>query len=205
MSWCVYEHICPDGKRYIGITGEDIPSNRWRNGFGYETQPLFFKEIVKQGWANISHNILYEDLSEDEAKRIEEKMIRELVSLDRDLVLNRIHNPMPKMSNSSWVENRITPETIDKYAVKFSFLNDDWLIPYESLVDYPPFTSQVRYGYVDLVYYNLIDGESRTSLYRIPYPHSVGTFSELWDFLRAGAKGEWLNDVHKPIQKEVSA
>lgn len=33
--YTVYMHICPNGKRYIGITGL-YPKDRWKNGANYK-------------------------------------------------------------------------------------------------------------------------------------------------------------------------
>lgn len=34
--WVVYKHTFPNGKVYIGITGQE-PYKRWKYGNGYET------------------------------------------------------------------------------------------------------------------------------------------------------------------------
>lgn len=76
-NWTVYEHICPNGKRYIGITSQKI-KKRWQNGRGYEKghgKSLFSKAIKKYGWDNINHNILFNDLTEKEAKWLENYLI----------------------------------------------------------------------------------------------------------------------------------
>lgn len=65
--YCVYEHIFPNGKRYIGITSQDV-SKRWQNGHGYDTQHLMRKAINKYGWENIQHNILEDNLTKEEAQ-----------------------------------------------------------------------------------------------------------------------------------------
>lgn len=71
MAYYVYCHTFPNGKKYIGITKQE-PSRRWRNGKGYEGQPVF-NAILKYGWDNISHEILFKNLTkaEAEAKEIE--------------------------------------------------------------------------------------------------------------------------------------
>lgn len=33
-KFCVYEHLFPNGKRYIGITSKNLEA-RWENGNGY--------------------------------------------------------------------------------------------------------------------------------------------------------------------------
>lgn len=80
-SYKVYKHTCPNGKVYIGITHKSL-AERWGGGFGYETQTYFWRAIVKYGWINIKHELLYDNLTEEEAKNIEIKLIKEYKSQD---------------------------------------------------------------------------------------------------------------------------
>ncbi len=74
MGYCVYKHTAPNGKIYIGVTGRD-PEKRWgNNGSGYRTQ-VFYRAIQKYGWYNIKHEILFTNLSKDEASALERKLI----------------------------------------------------------------------------------------------------------------------------------
>jgi hypothetical protein len=68
-KFCVYEHLFPNGKRYIGITSKR-PEARWEGGTGYDKdhQPVMYNAIQKYGWDNIEHNILFTDLTEEKAK-----------------------------------------------------------------------------------------------------------------------------------------
>lgn len=74
MKFCVYRHTSPSGKVYIGITRIN-PVKRWENGHGYKNNPHFWNAIVKYGWDNFTHEILFSDLEEDEAKKIEKELI----------------------------------------------------------------------------------------------------------------------------------
>ena len=74
MSYTVYCHIFPNGKKYIGITKQDV-KRRWRNGKGYEGQPVY-NAILKYGWDNIIHKILYRGLSREEAEEKEIELIK---------------------------------------------------------------------------------------------------------------------------------
>ena len=74
MSWTVYRHITPSGKSYIGITSKK-PEHRWNNGRGYRKDTLFGKAIEKYKWENIHHNIISTDLTEKEAKWLENYLI----------------------------------------------------------------------------------------------------------------------------------
>lgn len=75
MSWTVYEHITPSGKRYIGITSRENPKQRWKCGSHYKKGSAFRGAIDKYGWNDIQHNILFNDLTEKEAKWLENYLI----------------------------------------------------------------------------------------------------------------------------------
>lgn len=72
--YCVYKHTCPNEKVYIGITQQN-PIKRWANGFGYYRNTHFYNAILKYGWDNIKHEILYCDIDEDEAYEKEIELI----------------------------------------------------------------------------------------------------------------------------------
>lgn len=74
-KFCVYKHTSPSGKCYIGITTYSV-KRRWKNGKGYPNNPYFTGAIKKYGWKNITHEILYTNISEIEAKTIEKNLIR---------------------------------------------------------------------------------------------------------------------------------
>lgn len=74
-TYTVYRHVSPDGKSYVGLTKKN-PIERWGyNGNGYHNQ-YFNKAIKKYGWDNIKHEILYTNLSLDEACQKEIDCIR---------------------------------------------------------------------------------------------------------------------------------
>lgn len=72
--WTVYFHTTPSGKRYIGITSKENAEKRWRDGKGYKNT-RFGKAIEKYGWDKIQHNIVSTDLTEKEAKWLENYLI----------------------------------------------------------------------------------------------------------------------------------
>ena len=86
MSYCVYKHTCPNGKVYIGITSGN-PLKRWANGKGYENQ-YFYRAILKYGWDNIKHEILYTDFSKEEACEKEIELIALYKSNQRECGYN---------------------------------------------------------------------------------------------------------------------
>ena len=86
--YCVYEHVFPNNKRYIGITSQDV-NRRWQNGHGYDTQYFMSKAISKYGWENIKHNILENNLTKDEAKQKERFYIDKFNTNNLDYGYNR--------------------------------------------------------------------------------------------------------------------
>lgn len=66
-EYCVYCHTNRvNGKKYIGITCMS-PKKRWANGNGYNGM-ILGRAIKKYGWDAFSHEILFNDLSEEEAR-----------------------------------------------------------------------------------------------------------------------------------------
>lgn len=78
-KWCVYAHISPNNKYYIGITSQK-PNDRWRNGRGYKHNEYFTRAINKYGWDNFQHEIIASNLTEEEAKNFEKILIAKLQS-----------------------------------------------------------------------------------------------------------------------------
>lgn len=73
-NWSVYMHTSPNDKRYVGITSRK-PTERWRNGRGYQHNTYFTNAINKYGWDNFKHEIIAENLSEESAKNMEVELI----------------------------------------------------------------------------------------------------------------------------------
>ena len=71
--FCVYKHTSPNGKSYIGITSMNPPEKRWKNGKGYSHNKYFTNAINKYGWDNFTHEIIENNLTEEEAKVLESK------------------------------------------------------------------------------------------------------------------------------------
>lgn len=70
--WKLYVHTNKlNGKKYVGITSKENINHRWRNGDGYKENPHFRSAIEEYGWDNFEHEILFDDLSESEAKLME--------------------------------------------------------------------------------------------------------------------------------------
>ena len=74
-TYTVYMHKNKiNSKVYIGITSK-LPQLRWgKNGKGYKSQ-IFYNAILKYGWDNFEHKILYTGLSNDDANSKEIELI----------------------------------------------------------------------------------------------------------------------------------
>lgn len=83
-NWCVYMHENRvNGKKYIGITSQK-PTKRWKNGEGYQSNPRFYNAIQKYGWDAFRHDILFTDLTQDEAEQLEVELIAKYETLDAE-------------------------------------------------------------------------------------------------------------------------
>ena len=81
-TYCVYLHINKiDGKKYVGQTCQ-IPEKRWKEGKGYKGCVHFFNAIIKYGWDNFEHKIVYDSLTKEEADYFEDLMINSLNTTD---------------------------------------------------------------------------------------------------------------------------
>jgi hypothetical protein len=73
-NWKVYMHILPNGLKYIGITKQQV-EKRWGYGFRYQKNRRFFHAIVKYGWDNIEHKVLFDNLTQEQAEAKEKELI----------------------------------------------------------------------------------------------------------------------------------
>lgn len=87
-KYTVYKHTTPNNKVYIGITKRPLEV-RWNYGRGYIKQEAFFNAILKYGWDNIKHDILFTGLSEKEAKNKEKALIKKYKSNNPKYGYNR--------------------------------------------------------------------------------------------------------------------
>lgn len=87
--YTVYSHTNKtNGKQYFGITCQK-PERRWGyNGNNYEECPHFWRAIQKYGWNNFEHNILYTNLTHQEACDMEISLISEHQTTNPDFGYN---------------------------------------------------------------------------------------------------------------------
>lgn len=73
-KYCIYKHVAPNGKVYIGQTYNT--KQRWsRNGNNYKNSPYFYEAIQKYGWENFRHEIILDNLTKKEADEKEKEYI----------------------------------------------------------------------------------------------------------------------------------
>lgn len=77
--YVVYMHKTPSNKVYIGITSQK-PEKRWNEGLSYNK--YFTNAIIKYGWDNIEHIIMAENLSKEDACKMEQELISKYKSTD---------------------------------------------------------------------------------------------------------------------------
>lgn len=75
----VYKHTNLENSLvYYGIADDYLA--RWNDGFGYQGNKQFWNDIVKYGWKNFKHEIIFENLSREDAKFYEGLLIQETQS-----------------------------------------------------------------------------------------------------------------------------
>lgn len=125
-NWTLYRHISPSGKIYIGITSKEV-NRRWKYGAGYSNCILFQNAIDKYGWNNITHEILFTNLSEVRAKNLEKDLIRHYKNLGisynitdgGDGHLGCSWNPSSE-TRTLWSEQRKGRKLSNEHKVKIS-------------------------------------------------------------------------------------
>ena len=128
-NYVVYKHTSPSGKVYIGITCKN-PDVRWASGFGYKQNKNFFYDIVKYGWDNFNHEILFSKLSKQEAVAKETDLIKAYKSSDLEYGYNQSENCDYHRPES--VKKRIA-ENMPKRAVNQYSINCEFIAQFISL------------------------------------------------------------------------
>lgn len=88
--YTVYKHTNKfNGKVYIGITSQK-PEQRWgNNGVNYKTSPHFYSAIQKYGWDSFEHEILFIELTKEEACLKEQELIKLYDSMNKEFGYNQ--------------------------------------------------------------------------------------------------------------------
>ena len=115
-KYCVYKHTSPNGKVYIGLTGQK-PELRWMNGNGYTGSNHFDNAIKKYGWKNMESEILHDNLTREEACEVEIEEIRKHKATDENYGYNLRYGGE---------SNVPTQETINK-IIESNVANGNWV------------------------------------------------------------------------------
>lgn len=128
LSYVLYVHTNKiNGKFYVGITCQK-PTRRWRNGNGYKNNRYFYRAIQKYGWENFKHEILYTNLTKEEAEKKEVNIIKELHSNERDYgynitkggeVIGKHSEESKRRMSESQKKKLISKETIERLREAF--------------------------------------------------------------------------------------
>ena len=87
--YTVYQHKNKiNGKVYIGITSQKLEQRWGLQGCNYKSSPHFYFAIQKYGWDNFEHNILFTDLTKEQACLKEQELIKEYNSMNREFGYN---------------------------------------------------------------------------------------------------------------------
>lgn len=114
MAYTVYCHTNKtNGKKYVGITSQK-PMDRWNNGKHYERHKAFYADIVKFGWDNFQHEILFENLTETEAQEKEVELIEAWELLNADKGYNKTRGGKTIHLNDDAIEKLRARFTGDK-------------------------------------------------------------------------------------------
>ena len=103
-KWVIYVHtLILDGRKYIGQTN-DIKA-RWKPS-AYKTCTKFYNAIQEYGWNNFSHEILYDNLTLEEANKLEEELIAKYNTINNGFNLdsgglNHLHSEETKIKMSN--------------------------------------------------------------------------------------------------------
>ena len=73
-NYKVYIHTNTiNNKQYVGITFQDV-ARRWRpDGSGYKQNKYFWNSIQKYGWNNFKHEIIADNLTKQDAEKLEQE------------------------------------------------------------------------------------------------------------------------------------
>lgn len=132
---CVYKFTFPDNSIYIGETSAD-PEDRWLNGWGYREIPRVFNAIMYFGWKNVKREIVADDLTEPQARRLELKLINEYS--ERLLAQSDLHSEddSTEADAQSELHSDASCTAIHNEAgipqALFNMENDGYIVPGES-------------------------------------------------------------------------
>lgn len=136
MAYVVYMHTNRiNGKKYIGITSQKYVTGRWHNGEGYKQQRRFYSAIKHYGWDGFVHEVLFSDLSKDEAEQKEVELIAKYrandpehgYNIENGGHTNKYTKEQRKQMSLSHIGIKRTHETRKKMSASHIGLSTKWL------------------------------------------------------------------------------
>lgn len=73
--YTVYQHIFPNGKRYIGVTRTSVERRWGYKGYNYKSQ-VVGRAIEKYGWDNINHEVFAVCDTKEQAEHLERWLVK---------------------------------------------------------------------------------------------------------------------------------
>lgn len=113
----IYKHTMPDGKCYIGQTALEKPYDRWQYGGGYRLNKRFYEDILQVGWNNMTHEILEEVATKEEATDRERYYILLYRSNEPEFGYNKSTNLSSTDKLYSYVRCKTTGEVFETAVI----------------------------------------------------------------------------------------
>lgn len=119
--YVLYKHTSPNNIVYIGITCQYPYEKRWQRGRGYIYNKRFYNDIKFFGWNNFKHEILLDNLTLEDANKMEIEYIAKYRSTDKNFGYNILEggNAVPKTIKkqkrkiNKTIENKANIQTIN--------------------------------------------------------------------------------------------
>lgn len=182
-KWSVYRHTFPNGKVYIGITNQ-FPENRWGlNGINYRKQQKMLNAIMKFGWDNVVHEVLYTGLTEHDASKIEQKLIEETGQKGACGNYNVFYAPKIHRAVKSEI---ITEESLHKRG-KYMILPDAAYDRFVEIYGSEPITLWLETDCVRFQIAKKMPCGTELTNYEAKYPKDTMTFDDV---------SIWLSESH---------
>lgn len=118
QKWCVYKHTnLVNEKVYIGQTCQ-IPEKRWGDGINqYRHNSHFVAAIKKYGWQNFKHEILIENLTEEEVLFWEDYYINYYDSLNPQKGYNKVKGGQKSPFTQLWKDPAFRKVQSDRQSI----------------------------------------------------------------------------------------
>ena len=131
-NWKVYLYTFPNEKKYVGVT-KRTTKERFQNGNGYRNNLRMTRAIKKYGKENIKIETIKENLTKEEAEKLEIKLIKDLKTQEKNNGYNicngglinipseetKIKISLANKGNKKWLGKKHSEETKLKMKDKF--------------------------------------------------------------------------------------